>query len=116
MKNRDKKGYPPEAYSDSGVLWWALDTWPGKRRRYGDERKLAAWLAFNIEVGETFARTAGQVRPTSTTGTWGSGSIGSTLSDGIPASASSARAQEGCRKGCAAACSSETAVDAWSVV
>lgn len=54
MRSGDAQAYPPDAYSDDGVLWWALDTWPGKRRRFGDERKLAAWLAFNIEVGETF--------------------------------------------------------------
>ncbi|MFI1913258.1 HNH endonuclease [Nocardia sp. NPDC020380] len=47
--------YPPEAYGAEGVLWWELKTWPGTSRRYGDERKAAAWLAFNKKVGDTFS-------------------------------------------------------------
>src|SRR5690606_1956272 len=46
--------YPPEAYSPDGVLWWELRYWPGTRRRFGDEQKTAAWLAFNVTEGETF--------------------------------------------------------------
>ncbi|CAD6008546.1 HNH endonuclease [Agreia sp. COWG] len=49
--------YPPEAFSpDGSTLWWELEVWPGQpNRRYGAERKIAAWLAFNVEVGETFS-------------------------------------------------------------
>lgn len=46
--------YPPEAYAEDGVLWWELDTEPGTRRKFGAERKIAAWLAFNREQGDTF--------------------------------------------------------------
>jgi hypothetical protein len=47
-------GYPPEAYAPSGELWWELETWPGTRRPFGDERKIAAWLAFHVDEGDTF--------------------------------------------------------------
>lgn len=43
------KRYPPEAYAKEGVLWWDTDT--GKR---GAERRLAAWLFFNMDEGDTF--------------------------------------------------------------
>ncbi len=46
--------YPREAYAEDGVLWWGRDTWPGKKTPFGAERKIAAWLAFNRERGETF--------------------------------------------------------------
>lgn len=46
--------YPPEAYADNGVLWWDLEVHPGKKLKYGAERKIAAYLAFNLEVGDTF--------------------------------------------------------------
>ncbi|WP_167140211.1 HNH endonuclease [Diaminobutyricimonas sp. TR449] len=48
--------YPSEAYAPDGTtLWWELDRWPDKpKQKYGGERRLAAWLAFNVEVGETF--------------------------------------------------------------
>lgn len=46
--------YPPDAYAPNGILWWKLLTEPGKKRRYGAERKLAAWLAYNLDVGDTF--------------------------------------------------------------
>jgi hypothetical protein len=46
--------YPPEAYAPNGELWWRLTTWPGKNQKFGAERKIAAWLAFNKRVGETF--------------------------------------------------------------
>lgn len=46
--------YPPEAYAENGVLWWELKTWPGKRTKYGVERKLAAWMAFNLDEGDLF--------------------------------------------------------------
>jgi hypothetical protein len=46
--------YPESAFAPDGTLWWQLDFAPGTRRRFGDEQKLAAWLAFNVELGETF--------------------------------------------------------------
>lgn len=47
--------YPVEAYSPSGVLWWQLAVWPGKkRRRFGVEPRLAAWLNFNTKAGQVF--------------------------------------------------------------
>jgi len=46
--------YPPEAYAPGNVLWWELRHWPGTRRKFGDEQKTAAWLAFNVNEGETF--------------------------------------------------------------
>lgn len=48
--------YPPDAYAPDGEsLWWELDVWPGKpNRKWGAERKIASWLTFNLEVGETF--------------------------------------------------------------
>jgi hypothetical protein len=48
--------YPEEAFAPDGTtLWWELETWPGlPNRTYGAERKLAAWLAFNLEPGATF--------------------------------------------------------------
>lgn len=50
----ESKGYPPEAYAPNGALWWRLKTVPGGKRRFGDEQKIAAWLAFNRSAGETF--------------------------------------------------------------
>ena len=47
-------GYPPEAYGDGQTLWWHLPTWPGTNKKLGDEPKIAAWLAFNKSIGETF--------------------------------------------------------------
>ncbi|HEU0132210.1 MAG TPA: hypothetical protein VFQ85_14570 [Mycobacteriales bacterium] len=46
--------YPPEAYAPDGTLWWRLTHHPGQKREYGDELKLAAWLAFNIPEGGRF--------------------------------------------------------------
>lgn len=37
-----------------GVPWWELETWPGTKRPLGDEPRIAAWLAFNKSVGDTF--------------------------------------------------------------
>lgn len=50
----ETQSYPPEAYAPNGVLWWKLKTVPGGKRRFGDEQKIAAWLAYNRKVGETF--------------------------------------------------------------
>lgn len=33
---------------------WKLDTWPGTKRHFGGEPKLAAWLYFNVQVGGEF--------------------------------------------------------------
>lgn len=35
-------------------MWWRLEKQPGTRREFGDERKIAAWLAFNVREGDTF--------------------------------------------------------------
>lgn len=45
--------YPPEAHVDD-MLWWELDYWPNSRRALGDEPRIAAWLAFNKEIGDSF--------------------------------------------------------------
>lgn len=46
--------YPQEAYAPNGELWWMLKEWPNRKQNYGDERKIAAWLAFNKKIGERF--------------------------------------------------------------
>lgn len=46
--------YPPEAYAPSGELWWKLTRDPESNRPYGGERKIAAWLAFDVGVGGVF--------------------------------------------------------------
>lgn len=46
--------FPAEAYVDSKTLWWHLSTWPGGNQKFGDEPRIAAWLAFNKKVGQTF--------------------------------------------------------------
>lgn len=37
-----------------GTPWWLLTVTPGSKRRFGGEKRLAAYLNFNVEVGETF--------------------------------------------------------------
>jgi hypothetical protein len=54
------KLYPEEAYTPDGELWWEARLRPGTRRKLGDEVRMAAWIAFNKEVGETF--TTAEVR------------------------------------------------------
>ena len=44
--------YPKDAYSPSGGLWWQLSFWPGTKKDFGAEPKLAAWLKFNAKVGD----------------------------------------------------------------
>lgn len=51
--NHGSSDYPPEAYAPNGILWWKLERYPGKRR-YGGERKIAAYLAYNMNLGDTF--------------------------------------------------------------
>ncbi|MGY1696807.1 HNH endonuclease [Geodermatophilus sp. SYSU D00814] len=47
--------YPSAAYAPNGVLWWELTVAPGSRSRaFGDERKLAAYLAFHVRQGGRF--------------------------------------------------------------
>ncbi|MEC3915142.1 HNH endonuclease [Nocardia sp. CDC160] len=48
------QNFPAEAYAPNGVLWWLLEYAPDTKRRYGAEPKIAAWLHFNKDVGETF--------------------------------------------------------------
>jgi len=47
------KEYPLEAYFE-GTLWWELDNWPISKRPLGDEPRIAAWLAYNKRIGQTF--------------------------------------------------------------
>jgi 5-methylcytosine-specific restriction endonuclease McrA len=49
----DAASYPPESYAPGGTLWWQLETWPGSKRRFGDEPKIAAYL-FYLGVGAGF--------------------------------------------------------------
>ena len=54
MMANESVQYPPEAFAQNGKLWWTLDTWPDRKLRFGDERKIAAWLAFNKKPGDRF--------------------------------------------------------------
>ena len=49
------KDYPPDALAPDGQVWWLVETHPGKRQRFGGFPRLAAWLYFNKEVGDTFS-------------------------------------------------------------
>jgi hypothetical protein len=55
-----RSDYPPEAYAPDGTPWWQLKTWPGSTAKFGDEPRIAAWLAFNKEIGELF--TTAEIR------------------------------------------------------
>lgn len=46
--------YPLDAYAPNGTLWWRLATEPGSNRKFGQERRLAAWLWYAVDIGETF--------------------------------------------------------------
>lgn len=46
--------YPPEAYGSGLQLWWELAVWPGGQAHFGDEPRIAAWLAFNKAPGDIF--------------------------------------------------------------
>ncbi|GLY40860.1 hypothetical protein Amsp01_068830 [Amycolatopsis sp. NBRC 101858] len=48
-----QRSYPSTAYASDGCLWWQLKFKPGSKQPFGDEQKLAAWLAFNCELGDT---------------------------------------------------------------
>jgi hypothetical protein len=50
--------YPPAAYSPDGTLWWRLEHSPNSSRRFGDEQKIAAWLACNLAPGDVFTMRA----------------------------------------------------------
>lgn len=54
MANEPTKAYPDAAYAPNGELWWRLQLAPGSKRPFGVEQKLAAWLRFNKQVGDTF--------------------------------------------------------------
>ncbi|MER7955176.1 HNH endonuclease [Streptomyces sp. NPDC096030] len=44
-----------ESKSPDGTPWWELSIQPGtQKKRFGQERRLAAWLWFKKNVGETF--------------------------------------------------------------
>ena len=52
----DRDRYGPEAYAPDGTLWWRLRHKPGSTKsRFGDERKLAAYLACHIGPGNVFS-------------------------------------------------------------
>ncbi|WP_407361520.1 HNH endonuclease [Microbacterium sp. LBN7] len=48
------RSYPAQAYVSGLQLWWELRVWPGGQKRFGDEPRIAAWLAFNKAPGDTF--------------------------------------------------------------
>ncbi|MEU9293283.1 HNH endonuclease [Streptomyces sp. NPDC048266] len=41
-------------YSPDGTFWWLLETYPGSRRIFGREKRLAAWLWHCCEIGDVF--------------------------------------------------------------
>ncbi|MFF2676818.1 HNH endonuclease [Arthrobacter koreensis] len=45
--------YPDLAYAPNNVLWWKLQKHVDKNIDFGAELKLASWLAFNVNVGDT---------------------------------------------------------------
>ena len=48
----DRK-YPDDAYSPDGRFWWEIEFAPGKRQRFGVAKRIAAWLSFNLDAGDT---------------------------------------------------------------
>lgn len=46
--------FDPDSPTYEGVPIWKLRTHPGRRMRFGAPIKLAAYLYFNVEVGDTF--------------------------------------------------------------
>ncbi|MFI7543753.1 HNH endonuclease [Actinoplanes sp. NPDC049599] len=60
MFDPDNEDYPAEAFAEEGrtgrqALWWELKVTPGKPNLlFGAEQKLAAWMAFNLDLGEHF--------------------------------------------------------------
>ena len=49
-----RMSYPDEAYAPNGILWWHLISEPGSKRPFGDERKIASYLACTKAVGDFF--------------------------------------------------------------
>ncbi len=60
MFDPEHEDYPKEAFAEEGRsgqlrLWWELEVAPGKRKQsFGAEQKLAAWMAFNLDIGDRF--------------------------------------------------------------
>lgn len=55
MPDERHVSFPPEAYAPDGTLWWRLTLAPGaKKRRLGDEQKIAAYLACEVGRGGIF--------------------------------------------------------------
>ncbi len=50
LQNDDAE--PSRFYGD--IAWWKLRVAPGTNRRFGGEKRLAAYLYFNVPVGGTF--------------------------------------------------------------
>lgn len=46
-------GYPPDAFSPDGTLWWEQELIPGGRQRLGVSKRIAAWIYFNLDIGAT---------------------------------------------------------------
>ncbi|MGC4935949.1 HNH endonuclease [Gordonia sp. DT30] len=51
------KNWGQDAYEPGGTLWWEIETLPGQKRPFGDEPRIAAFLANNYEVGDVFTTT-----------------------------------------------------------
>lgn len=46
--------FDPDSPVYDGIPVWKLKTYPGKKQRFGGTSKLAAYLYFNVNVGDTF--------------------------------------------------------------
>jgi hypothetical protein len=44
----------PDSPLYEGVPWWKLKYWPGKKVRFGGRPKLAAYLYYNLAIGDSF--------------------------------------------------------------
>ncbi len=45
--------YPDDAFSPSGELWWEMEFAPGSKKRFGVSKRIAAWVQFNMQIGES---------------------------------------------------------------
>ncbi len=55
MSEPSATDFPREAYAPDGLLWWRLTTAPGQaKRQFGDEQKIAAYLACVVGEGGVF--------------------------------------------------------------
>lgn len=49
-----KQEFPSDAYASNGAPWWRLELAPNSRRKFGQEKRIAAFLWYAVEVGSTF--------------------------------------------------------------